>query len=237
MVRFGCCVLAFLTIALFSVHGASLGKRTKRETCGVMMIRTNNCSNHGYCREDNIGPHCMCYEGWGGYLCQDAINTPQGERSPLVDDGGNNDSDNEDDDDVVQVTEVTRRPEVTTQAMNEETTVDQDSDGDDDDDDDEVMRTERPNSTQDGGAIGGDGGMSEGERIAFLCDELYAGTNTCSDRQGHCSVDGIGAFCQCNIGFIGVACQYRAENVAQVLQALIAMMRDPHYRVIGGFTP
>ncbi|XP_054759901.2 uncharacterized protein LOC129266045 [Lytechinus pictus] len=234
MVRFGCVLLAFYTIASFSVHGASIGKRTKRETCGVMMIRTNNCSNHGYCRVDNIGPHCMCYEGWGGYLCQDAINTPQGERSPLVDDDGNNDDgDSEDDDDVAQVTEETRRPEVTTQAMNEETTVDQDNDGDDDGDDDEVMRTERPNSTQDGGAIGGD----EGDRVAFLCDELYAGTNTCSNRQGHCSVDGIGAFCQCNIGFIGVACQYRAENVAQVLQALIGMMRDPHYRVIGGFTP
>eukprot|EP00057_Strongylocentrotus_purpuratus_P001847 XP_003723325.1 PREDICTED: uncharacterized protein LOC100888692 [Strongylocentrotus purpuratus] len=93
------------------------------------------------------------------------------------------------------------------------------------------MRTERPHSTRDATR---EEGMSEDERLAMLCNDLYARTNTCTTRHGHCSVDTIGAFCQCNTGFIGTACQYEAENVAGVLEAILGMIRDPHYRVIGG---
>ncbi len=43
----------------------------RSSSCVMLMRDSNNCNNHGYCREGRNGYSCGCFKGWGGRDCVD----------------------------------------------------------------------------------------------------------------------------------------------------------------------
>ncbi|XP_033646832.1 fibropellin-1-like [Asterias rubens] len=71
-------VVVFCVIQVTAQEGA-LGLREADElderssSCRILMRDSNNCNNHGYCKEGRNGYSCSCYTGWGGRDCVDAL--------------------------------------------------------------------------------------------------------------------------------------------------------------------
>ena len=47
--------------------------------------------------------------------------------------------------------------------------------------------------------------------VDVRCTQLYIQSERCSNDNGYCSVDAMGAFCKCYPGWAGSYCQYKGK--------------------------
>ena len=51
------------------------------------------------------------------------------------------------------------------------------------------------------------------DEFGVHCVQLYMDTNYCTNSQGYCQIDHVGAFCKCYPGFAGNHCEYECKGI------------------------